>query len=124
MKEKPLNYFGFGFDEDTPDNIKTKLAEQREKNGFDGSECVNLDHTIVAFTLSRLKYFREHHTATPACFKSKEQFDKILDRMITGFQYKFDGTIFNVSVKESKVIQHKINDAYKLFGKYGDCLWD
>lgn len=63
-----------------------KYKEQRMTRGFDDTECWNLDITFCLFIVPRLKVFKELNDGYPARFHSKEEWDKIIDEMIEGFE--------------------------------------
>lgn len=54
---KPLNYFGFAFDEEISEKRRNELQKELQENGFDSSELWNLDYTIAKFVLPRLKAY-------------------------------------------------------------------
>lgn len=56
---KPLNYFGFAFDEEISEKRRNELQKELQENGFDSSELWNLDFTIAKFVLPRLKAYIE-----------------------------------------------------------------
>ena len=80
-----------------------KYKEQRMTRGFDDTECWNLDITFCKFIIPRLKVFKEQNDGYPVRYHSKEEWDKILDDMIEGFELnsnKFDTVFsFDLSVK-------------------------
>mgnify|MGYP006935989052 FL=1 len=63
-----------------------KYKEQRMTRGFDDTECWNLDITFSLFIIPRLKVFKELNDGYPARYNAKEEWDKILDEMIEGFE--------------------------------------
>lgn len=65
-----------------PDDTRwEEFKKQRLDHGFDESETWNLDAAIIAFTLPRLKEFRECHGGYPAGY-TEEIWNEKLDDMI------------------------------------------
>lgn len=58
-----------------------RYQQQRISQGFDETECWNLDSTICQFIYPRLIYFRENHCGCPQELTDQEWND-ILDKMI------------------------------------------
>ena len=131
--KQPLNYFGYAFsnpkEDYNPKFLKTKKGQKEIKkekkynkklrkdikqNGFDKSECWNLDITIAKFILPRLKYFRETTISYPDNDKGMDGWHEILDKMI----YSFDEIL-----KDDSTDQDKIQEGLELFAKYYVNLW-
>lgn len=132
--KKPLNYYGFAFDKPgkgyNKDFLKTekgkkeikkekkskkRLQKQLKKNGFDASECWNLDVTIAKFVLPRLKYLRKNTHGYPPTLTMKE-WKATIKKMEKSFK---------IDVKDKTNADW---DAYQegmdLFAKYFRQLWD
>ena len=131
--KQPLNYFGYAFSNPAEDYnqkfLKTKkgkkeikkrkkynkkLRKDIKQNGFDKSECWNLDITIAKFILPRLKYFRETTISYPQADMGLDGWHEILDKMI----YSFDEIL-----KDDSTDQDKIQEGLELFAKYYMNLW-
>ena len=131
--KQPLNYFGYAFSNPEEDYnqkfLKTKkgkkeikkrkkynkkLRKDIKQNGFDKSECWNLDITIAKFILPRLKYFRETTISYPQNDMGLDGWHEILDKMI----YSFDEIL-----KDDPTDQDKIQEGLELFAKYYINLW-
>ena len=131
--KQPLNYFGYAFSNPAEDYnqkfLKTKkgkkeikkrkkynkkLRKDLKQNGFDKSECWNLDITIAKFILPRLKYFRETTISYPHTTIGLDGWHEILDKMI----YSFDEIL-----KDDSTDQDKIQEGLELFAKYYVNLW-
>jgi len=134
--KKPLNYYGYAFakpGEGYNDEYlaskegkkeikkdkkrKKKLQKELKENGFDNSECWNLDNTIAQFVLPRLKNFRENLHGYPSNLTEKK-WDKILGKMIYSFENIVHSDVY--VDKDYKKIQKGLD----LFGKYFQNLWD
>ena len=132
---KPLNYYGYAFDDPkkgyNPKFLKTKegkkeikktikynkkLRKDLKKNGFDKSECWNLNTTIAEFTLPRLKYFRDNTVSYPDVGIGFEGWKEILDKMIYSFERVIDDDY------ESHEYD-KVQEGLDLFAKYYMNLW-
>ena len=135
--KKPLNYFGFAFDDPSSGynrkyinskegqkeikKIKKRYKKYRKdlkKQGFDSTETWNLDNTIIQFTLPRLKYFRKNLHGYPADITFKK-WKKILDTII----FAFETHIENDCIKDEKIAK-KVSKGFTYFGKYLRNLWD
>ena len=131
--KKPLNYFGHAFDNPKEDYnskfLKTKKGKKEIKkrkkynkklradlkqNGFDKSECWNLDITIAKFILPRLKHFRETTISYPSTDIGLDGWHEILDKMI----YSFDEIL-----KDDSTEHDKKQEGLELFAKYYVNLW-
>ena len=91
-----------------------KLRKDLKQNGFDKSECWNLDITIAKFILPRLKYFKENTISYPQVDIGLDGWHEILDKMI----YSFDEIL-----KDDSTDQDKIQEGLELFAKYYVNLW-
>jgi hypothetical protein len=103
------------------DSREEKYSQQRMSRGFDDSETWSLRDAIANFILPRLKEFRgEGKGCYPSMFKSREKWDKKLDKMITAFEYvSRDNGSFDLSEEEFKGYEKGM----KLFNKYFLNLW-
>jgi hypothetical protein len=86
-------------------------------------ELWNLDYTITEFVLPRLIAFRKmKKMARPFGFKSVNEWNKALDKMIVAFQLVKEETsgldmLTNEQVK-------RINEGLGLFAKHFRSLWE
>ena len=80
------------------------FKKQRLDHGFDESETWNLDATIIAFTLPRLKEFRECHGGYPACYTG-DQWNEKLDDMIYWME-NYD-VPYNEDVDKKRMVKGK-----------------
>ena len=66
-----------------------KYQKQRIRRGFDDTECWNLDRTIAAFILPRIKVFRDSTIAYPGVepFDTFEKWQEGIDKMIYAFDH-------------------------------------
>lgn len=134
--KKPLNYFGHAFNNpgkeysakflktkkgknELKDEIKYRksLRKELKQNGFDKSECWNLDYTFSMFILPRLKYFRENTISYPDEQMGFDGWMEILDKMIYAFE-----RITEDDITETKEFD-KVQEGLDLFGKYFRHLW-
>ena len=134
--KKPLNYFGYAFSDPKSGFNKRflkskkgkkeikkiiesnkRLKKDLKKNGFDRSECWNLDSTIAQFTLPRLKYFRNYTIGFPSDFKNIEQWRETIDKMILSLEYIVEDDY------TSDVPFEEVQKGLELFGKYLYHLW-
>ena len=101
-----------------------KYKEQRMTRGFDDTETWNLDITFCLFIVPRLKVFKELNDGYPARFSSKEEWDKILDDMIEGFE--LNSNKFNWETSDSNEEngnRAKVKKAIRLFQENFYDLW-
>lgn len=104
-----VNFTTIGLDDERWNYYKT----QRLERGFDDTECWNLDSTISQFIEPRLKVFKEQTAEYPANL-SKEEWDKVLNKMLDAFHY-----INNDPDNHTE----EINEGLDLFRKYFFDLW-
>lgn len=101
-----------------------KYKEQRMTRGFDDTECWNLDITFSLFIIPRLKVFKELNDGYPARYNSKEEWDKILDEMIEGFELhsnKFNWDTADANEENGNMAKAK--KAIRLFQENFFDLW-
>ena len=101
-----------------------KYKEQRMTRGFDDTETWNLDITFCLLIVPRLKVFKELNDGYPARFSSKEEWDKILDDMIEGFE--LNSNKFNWETSDSNEEngnRAKVKKAIRLFQENFYDLW-
>jgi hypothetical protein len=94
------------------DKRRAEYRQQRKERGFDNSELWSLDHTIIRFTLPRLKIFRNYTQGYPPNFNSFEEWQVTIDKMIDGME-KY---ILDTSDEEAV-------EGIDLFLKYFRHLW-
>ena len=118
--KKPKNYYGFAWSKSLQKKRKKKLQKFYKKHGWDPSETWNLDMTVSAFILPRLKYFRKNLNGYPGADGwTSERWEKKLDKMIVAFKMKLDDDM-DYKEKDWK----KIRKGLKLFAKHFNNLWD
>ena len=113
--------------------IRNNHIEFKKKNGFDPSECWNLDRQIALFVLPRLMHFRKiHHglfnvNSTKAgsiekfAYYSEEETNLRLDKMINAFKWiAFNAYYSSVDENEFK----NVKEGLKLFAEHYFDLWD
>ena len=94
-----------------------EYTQQRLERGFDDSEIWNLDHTLAAFLLPRLKRFREATCAYPSELNSIDEWYSILDQIIEGVElYVNDET-------DDKKSENKKERALELIKEWFSALW-
>lgn len=101
-----------------------KYKEQRMTRGFDDTECWNLDITFSLFIVPRLKVFKELNDGYPARYHSIEEWNKILDEMIEGFELhsnKFNWDTADSNEENGNMA--KVKRALKLFQENFFDLW-
>jgi hypothetical protein len=99
--------------------IKKGLAEI-ETQGFDNTELWNLDTSLVNFLLPRLKVFKTQKCSYPGDLPSGEAWDRILDKMIVGFEIYLDSGNSWGNTRKNR----QIDLAFKLLALYIRDLWD
>lgn len=104
-------------DPDHPHQIAWK--HQRETRGFDDTELWNLDSTIAKFILPRLKRFKELTNQHPHDFRTMEQWDDALDKMIDAFEFMVEEKYECFSGPR----WDEVNKGIELFAKYFSHLW-
>lgn len=134
--KKPLNYFGYAFDDPkegyNKEFLKSKKGKKEvkkqkkrnkkyqkelKKNGIDRTECWNLDTTIARFIVPRLKLFKELGNSYPPELDNIEEWYSIIDKMIYSFEQKTsdDYKTFN---------KEKYDEGMQAFAQYFHHLWD
>lgn len=135
MEKKPLNYYGFAFNElgegYTKDFLRSakgkksikkekqnrkKYAKQRSKRGFDDTELWSLDETIANFVYPRLKRFKKHLNGHPGNL-TIEQWEEILNKMTKSFEL-----VLNDEITEETYDEY--TEGMNLFAEYFINLWD
>ncbi len=94
------------------------FAKQRATRGWDDSDTWCLDDTIIEFVLPRLKRFKQLNDGHPGMFKSMKEWNKVLSKMIRGFEIAQKGA-YSMSDKERSEAQEGIN----LFSEHFFKLW-
>lgn len=91
-----------------------KFKKQRAERGFDDTETWGLDVTIAKFILPRLKRFKEISNGIPIGL-TQEEWNKILDEIIEGFEI--------ISKDNMTINSEKEQRALKLFSEHYFSLW-
>lgn len=72
--------------------MKKRLKKKKMgTNWIESTELWNLDLTIARFVLPRLIAFKKNNIGYPSEFKSKEDWDNVLDKMIAAFDLIING---------------------------------
>jgi hypothetical protein len=95
-----------------------KFFWQRCTRKFDDSDTWDMDYSLAALILPRLKRFKEITRAHPAEL-SWEEWNIILDKMIAAFEFAHSGRRFDAPPEDFDKYQKGIN----LFAKYYFALW-
>lgn len=91
--KNPKAYYGFALDKDmSQDKRQAKWSKQRNKRGFDDTECWDLFTTIAKFILPRFKEFKKQTIGTPTSFYPKN--------------YSFDSTNINDNIEKQAHEKH------------------
>lgn len=142
-KKDPYGIENVNFSLIDPDDDRwEKYKQQRLERGFDNSELWNLDSTIVKFILPRLKAFREIAYSTPGSLAyefeqkgySNEEANKLADKAWEEILDKIEWAFENYSNeptsepgkdfrKEYKKYNKKLDEGFKLFGKWFSAFW-
>ena len=100
----------FSITDVSPDRAE-EYKKQRIERGFDDTELWNLDTTILRFVLPRLKRFKECTIGFPPDFKTFEEWQECLEKMIINIE---------------KIINSEEDadyEGFELFKKYFFNLW-
>ena len=68
----------------------------------------------MKFVLPRLKEFSKFKGFHPGCFKNRKQFDKVLNKIIKGFE---------LYLQDINIDDDKVEEALDLFRMYFRALW-
>lgn len=109
---KNVNTFSYASKLRKHDPRRELFRQQRKERGFDNSELWSLNTTIYAFALPRLKAFKEYTKSYPVALNSMDEWQAILDKMITGLALYIEDT-WSEEAKEGT----------ELFHKYFEYLW-
>jgi len=107
-----------------------EFKKQVRRWGFCDCETWDLQHTIAALVLPRLKRFKELNVAYPGDNISWKQWNKYLDKMIWSFEYalkcddidyvKKDGSL---NKKKADKDSKKLQEGMHLFAEHFMHLW-
>lgn len=131
VQEKPV-YSGIHDKEQTKARRK-KMKKFKKKYGFEYSDIWNFDHTLAAFILPRLAYFRDIHHGFP-CSGAEidengkianeeeiaKEYQKKLDTMVEGFYLYLSKDLYEMTEEEEKTWEL----ARKYFAEEFMSLWD
>lgn len=126
--------FYTGYAQEYPEDKQKEYAKQREERGFDDTELWNLDYTLAAFILPRLKTFRDdvkESIAVPSCLtedaktgedieKARSKWHDYLDKMVWAFQQIIDDENINYDL----ATREETKKGLRLFGEFFLFLWD
>lgn len=96
------------------------FRKQRLERGFDDTETWNLDNTIAQFIVPRLKRFKEVTDCYPNGYKSFEEWETVLQKMIDGFELWITHDEWDHRDEEK---HKKVDEALQLFAKEFKGLW-
>lgn len=126
--------FYTGYASEYSEEKQKEYAKQREERGFDDTELWNLDYTLAAFILPRLKAFREEiedNISVPNSFtmsahtekdfeEARSKWHDTLDSMIKAFQNIIDDDEINWK----RATQEETRQGLASFGAHFLFLWD
>ena len=100
---------------------------QKIFRGYSDIDLWNLDNHLTVIVLKRLRAFKEmKRSGCPAEIHCQEDWEKILDDMIRGFECHLiaEDCDSNFTIEKYEEFQRDINLGLGLFTKYFQCLWD
>ena len=103
---------------------KIKWAYQRAVRGYDDTAFWSLNSYLTDIALPVLKRYRKEKSGYPSTLESKEEWDKILDKMIRAFQLMHDDDYTGIPVSSWGERQKEIDEGLALFAKHYQSLWD
>ena len=114
-KDLPENWF-------PNDKRQSKWDKERKKHGFDSRDTWSLDFTFALWIYPRLKMYDEINiiATTEEKYKFKDEeitMQEGIDRMLEGFNIRIVKDIY------TDEDEHKVNEAFELFGFMGRSLW-
>ena len=117
-----MSWFGFKYRLRNPWLFKRDIEHfwQRRIRGWDNSETYSLDSSLGKHILPRLKKFKELTIAFPGGDITEEEWDLILDKMITAFELVNNDDKWHDLTKEELEM---FNDGIQLFAKHYRHLW-
>jgi hypothetical protein len=92
------------------------------KYGYGHVDTYSLDHYFLEVFSRAIKDFREYTCCHPTDI-TFDEWTKILDEIVEGFEAMRDGQWEVLSDKETKEVNKKYNKAMKLFCKWHRDLW-
>lgn len=106
--------------EDNMDEWEKVLKRMKKNEKYLEGELFNLDDTLTAFILPRLKGFRDATIGYPPYLGSLENWQSELDKMIKAFQILYDCERLN-TLSDSD--EEAIEIGLKSFAEYYNHLW-
>lgn len=110
---------------DKKDRRYRKYQRQLQQRGFSDEETWNIDNTVSAFILPRLKRFREINNGYPQGL-SEKKWNQIVDKMIFAFEWnlgQFRGITDELTQAEIATGWKKYEEGLALFAKHLRDLW-
>lgn len=101
------------------------MSEKEKAN-----ECFTAYYPMAKFIYPRLKYFRNmDKMGYPGTLNSMEEWNDILDKMLFSFDYSINGDEDRFSPtaftsEEYQDMLNRVDEGFRLFGKYFLNLWD
>lgn len=131
VQKKPV-YSGIHDKEQTKARRK-KMKKFKKKYGFEYSDIWNFDHTLAAFILPRLAYFRDIHHGFPCSGADIDENGKIIneEKIANEYQKKLDTMVEGFYLYLSKnrhSMTEEEEETWKLARQYlaeeWEGLWD
>ena len=83
----------------------------------------SMDHTLSYIIVPMLQQLKDTTHSYPSNLNSVDEWYEILDEMIWAFTFKRDR--FDTLMEDDpKATQERLSNAFRLFGKYYESLWD
>jgi hypothetical protein len=102
-----------------------KYAYQRVARGYDDSAKWGLYEFISRVSLPILKEYRNNGAGYPIMFNSREEWNVVLDKMISAFEIIIkDEYWYGINKKTYKKDLKTIKEGLSMFSKYFMQLWD
>jgi hypothetical protein len=109
-----------------------KFGYQRLFRGYDDRWFWSISNELTPILIDCIKFYKKEGDGYPKDFKNREEWVKILDDILLGFQIKKELYDINVDefeseddfIKEYKHLEKIKIKGMKLFSKYYDCLWN
>jgi len=105
---------------------------QRLFRGYDDRWFWSIADNLTPILIDCIKYYKSKNDSYPTEFKNRKEWDKILDKIIKGFEIKNKIDYLQYEkfknrddfIKEYKRLEKIKIKGMKLFAKYYDNLWD
>ena len=104
---------------DESDDRYSEYVKEKEETGISSEETWSLCDQAAIFLAPRLKAFKENAQGFPTEFKSMEEWEAVLDKMIFAFESFVSDNYHEFSDEDLK----RIDEGLQLFAKYFRDLW-